>query len=153
MLDETVNIPETDPSLLDGFFLVQGVMLMQLFMVCQQCCARLSPHRVGLTAVGTTPVVHYYCPRCSLRKGGTRRWEGQRRAVEHPHEKAFLGNILAVISAVTTGTRFIVGLQRRIYIRIYQISNLFMSGTETVGNPAASRLYFGFRLLEVVQVV
>ncbi|RCN34491.1 hypothetical protein ANCCAN_19668 [Ancylostoma caninum] len=106
MLDDNVEVPETDPSLLNSFFLVEGVMLMQLFIVCQLCSAKLSPRRVQLTAIGTTPVVHYYCARCGLRKGGLRRWEGQRRAVEHTYEKTFLGNIMVAVSAVTTVTRF-----------------------------------------------
>ncbi|KAL6741820.1 hypothetical protein Aduo_015036 [Ancylostoma duodenale] len=106
VLDDVVGLPEADPSLLNGFFLVQGIMLMQLFMVCQQCGARLSPGKVRLTAVGTAPVVQYYCPLCSVDKGDVKIWEGQRRSVDHTRGSPFLGNILTAISAVVTGTRF-----------------------------------------------
>ncbi|EYC21667.1 hypothetical protein Y032_0019g3951 [Ancylostoma ceylanicum] len=87
--DDAVDLPEADPSLLNGFFIVQGVMLMQLFMVCQQCSARLSPGKVRLTAVGTAPVVEYYCPRCSVDKGDIKCWEGQRRSVNHTRRVRF----------------------------------------------------------------
>ncbi|KAL6741821.1 hypothetical protein Aduo_015037 [Ancylostoma duodenale] len=105
-LDDAVGLPEADPSLLNGFFLVQGIMLMQLFMVCQQCGTRLSPGKVRLTAEGTSPVVLYYCPCCSIDKGDIKRWEGQRRSTALTRGSPFLGNILTAISAVVTGTRF-----------------------------------------------
>lgn len=107
VLDDDVNLPEADPSLLNGFFLVQGIMLMQLFMVCQECSTRLSPHKVRLTALGTAPVVQYYCPRCSV-EGDIKRWDGQRRTIEYNHEETFLGNVLSAVSAVLTGVRFAV---------------------------------------------
>lgn len=119
MLDEKVDLPETDPSLLDSLFLVEGVMLMQLFMVCQLCSAKLSPRRVRLTAVGTAPVVHYYCPCCALQKRGVSRWEGQRRAVEHSREKSLLGNVMVATSAVTTGTRFVVRITEYVICKTF----------------------------------
>ncbi|RCN31904.1 hypothetical protein ANCCAN_22304, partial [Ancylostoma caninum] len=106
VLDDAVGLPEADLSLLNGFFLVQGIMLMQLFIVCQQCGARLSPGKVRLIAEGTAPVVQYYCPCCSIDKGDIKRWEGQRRSTALTRESPFLGNILTAISAAITGTRF-----------------------------------------------
>ncbi|RCN31903.1 hypothetical protein ANCCAN_22303 [Ancylostoma caninum] len=81
-------------------------MLMQLFIVCQQCGARLSPGKVRLIAEGTAPVVQYYCSCCSIDKGDIKRWEGQCRSTALTRESSFLGNILTAISAVVTGTRF-----------------------------------------------
>ncbi|EYC21661.1 hypothetical protein Y032_0019g3947 [Ancylostoma ceylanicum] len=140
-LNDAVDPPEADPSLLNGFFLVQGVMLMQLFMVCQQCSARLSPGKVRLTAVGTAPVVEYYCSRCSVSEGDIKRWEGQRRSLNHTREGSFLGNILTVISAVVTGTRFGELQQWAKQLRLSFISNSFFYKWFFHCKPSIEKVY------------
>ncbi|EYC21665.1 hypothetical protein Y032_0019g3950 [Ancylostoma ceylanicum] len=139
--NDAVCFPETDPSFLNGFFLVQGVMLMQLFMVCQQCSARLSPGKVRLSAVGTAPVVQYYCPRCSVDKGDIKCWEGQRRSLNHTREGSFLGNILTVISAVVTGTRFWELQQWAKQLRLSFISNSFFYKWFFHCKPSIEKVY------------
>ncbi|KIH47312.1 hypothetical protein ANCDUO_22629 [Ancylostoma duodenale] len=109
VLDDGVDLREKEPSPLNSFFgLVQGIMLMQLFILCQHCGAKLSPQRVQLAAMGKAPIVRYDCTHCSIGKSGVRKWEGQQRAVQHTHDRSFLGNVIAATSAVTTGTRFII---------------------------------------------
>ncbi|KAK6040439.1 hypothetical protein COOONC_22055 [Cooperia oncophora] len=62
---EEVDFPETDPTLLDRFFLVRGRKLMDLFRFCPQCGQEVC--KTALAAAGTAPVVHFLC---------AKQWEG-----------------------------------------------------------------------------
>ncbi|KHJ85065.1 hypothetical protein OESDEN_15214, partial [Oesophagostomum dentatum] len=100
------DLPAQDTSLLNKYFLVEGEQLMALFRFCPKCGHSLEDRTlVRLTANGTAPVVHYICEHCHGLK--PKRWEGQRRASDHPREKIFLGNISAAVAAITTGLRYV----------------------------------------------
>nr|CDJ85226.1 unnamed protein product [Haemonchus contortus] len=66
------EFPETDPTLMDRYFLVRGKKLMNLFRFCPQCGQQV--RRTALTATGTAPVVHFLCDACS---STAMKWEGQ----------------------------------------------------------------------------
>ncbi|KAK5981496.1 hypothetical protein GCK32_001081 [Trichostrongylus colubriformis] len=70
--EEEVSFPDTDPNLLDRYFLVRGEKLLNLFQFCPQCGHKL--YRTALTANGTAPVVHFLCDECD---SIAIRWEGQ----------------------------------------------------------------------------
>ncbi|KAK6037961.1 hypothetical protein COOONC_24534 [Cooperia oncophora] len=107
---DIVELDETDPVLLDRHFLIKGSQLLKLFRFCPSCGSKISESKrcVRLRAVGTAPVVDYICTTCYPFE---KRFEGQERAVPHPKEKSFRGNVQAVVAAITTGTRY-VELQR-----------------------------------------
>ncbi|KHJ80396.1 hypothetical protein OESDEN_19929 [Oesophagostomum dentatum] len=94
-----------DPALLKKYFLVEGEQLLELFRFCPKCGHSMdSESSVRLIANGAAPVVQYVCEYCRGRK--LKRWEGQKRASNHPSEKIFLGNLAAAVSAITTGLRY-----------------------------------------------
>ncbi|KAK5970117.1 hypothetical protein GCK32_013789 [Trichostrongylus colubriformis] len=103
---EILELDETDPKLLDQHFLIKGSQLLTLFCFCPSCGSKISRSvtSVRLRAVGTAPVVDYICTACSPNQ---KRFEGQERAVFHPREKSFRGNVQAAVAAITTGTRYV----------------------------------------------
>ncbi|RCN32297.1 hypothetical protein ANCCAN_21906, partial [Ancylostoma caninum] len=106
------ELPPQDPSLLNKYFLVEGEELLQLFHFCPKCGHKIPEgNTVRLLESGTAPVVQYLCKVCSLRGLPVKRWEGQKRAVDHSSEKTFRGNLVAAVAAITTGLRY-VDLQR-----------------------------------------
>ncbi|KAK5969580.1 hypothetical protein GCK32_003382 [Trichostrongylus colubriformis] len=103
----SVPVPEldaTDPALLKQYFLIEGSMLTKLFKFCPECGAKLAKSR--LCPAGTAAVMRYVCSNCSIRTPHVRRWESQRRAVDHKKEKTFKGDFEAAVAAITTGLRY-----------------------------------------------
>ncbi|XGW05311.1 hypothetical protein V3C99_016019 [Haemonchus contortus] len=103
----SMHVPEldaTDPALLKQYFLIEGEMLTKLFKFCPQCGQKLAKSR--LCPAGTAAVMRYVCSSCSLRYPHVRRWESQRRAVEHKKEKTYMGDLEAAVAAITTGLRY-----------------------------------------------
>lgn len=105
--DAAPQLDETDPALLKQYFLIEGEMLMKLFRFCPECGEKLARSR--LCPVGTAAVMRYVCSSCPARTPNGKRWESQPRAVEHGKEKILQGNLNAVVAAVTTGIRYMVG--------------------------------------------
>ncbi|VDL67196.1 unnamed protein product [Nippostrongylus brasiliensis] len=105
--NNSLELEETDPSLLERYFLISGKKLLRLFKFCPNCGARLSStmRSVRLRAEGTAPIVNYVCVSCAPYE---KVFEGQEKTVQHPQENSFLGDVQMAVAAITTGTRFTV---------------------------------------------
>ncbi|WKX89246.1 hypothetical protein Q1695_008696 [Nippostrongylus brasiliensis] len=103
--NNSLELEETDPSLLERYFLISGKKLLRLFKFCPNCGARLSStmRSVRLRAEGTAPIVNYVCVSCAPYE---KVFEGQEKTVQHPQENSFLGDVQMAVAAITTGTRF-----------------------------------------------
>ncbi|KAK5972973.1 hypothetical protein GCK32_008419 [Trichostrongylus colubriformis] len=107
-------VGETNPKAYKKYFMVKGSMLMKLFRYCPRCGHRIV--KAQLKAMGTAAVVRLACEGCLVRVG---RWESQERAVGHSRERLYRGNVVAAVSAITTGVRHVVSRPPAICICIY----------------------------------
>ncbi|KAK5974146.1 hypothetical protein GCK32_001727 [Trichostrongylus colubriformis] len=107
--DDTLTSPckpvlkESNPALLEQYFLVKGARLLQLFQFCPLCGHKLS--EMQLNAVGTAAVVKFVCEICNRRTPRVRRWESQERTVAHNRERTQKGNVAGAAAVITTGLR------------------------------------------------
>ncbi|CAJ0607184.1 unnamed protein product [Cylicocyclus nassatus] len=100
------ELEETDPALLDKYFIVQGKKLLELFNLSRCGCSNgTEPGDVCLEvhASAAIPIIKYVTkgPKPEVKK-----WEGQEKLVEDVHKKLYSGTTLACAAAITTGARW-----------------------------------------------
>ncbi|KAK6745775.1 hypothetical protein RB195_012097 [Necator americanus] len=82
------ELPSQDNDLLRKHFMVEGEQLLQLFRFCPQCGQKIPEgNTVRLLEHGNVPIVQFLCKNCSRQGEPVKRWEGQKRAVDHHCER------------------------------------------------------------------
>ncbi|CAJ0601626.1 unnamed protein product [Cylicocyclus nassatus] len=99
--DDQLLLKETDPRLLDAYFLVQGKKLLELLQI-NMCGSDTNAKRMRLIRKASCPIIIYMK---DGPKPERKRWEGQDKLSARKNDKQFVGNILTCTAAVTTGVR------------------------------------------------
>ncbi|EYC39210.1 hypothetical protein Y032_0668g1343 [Ancylostoma ceylanicum] len=139
----------------DQNFIVDGNQLKQLFQFCPCCGTSLSgvESPFQLKVAGTTPVVSINCAECRRRTSARNVvWAGQKQTVDHPRSRAYAGNILAAVAAITCGTSWRVLSQFAKETNTAFISKSFFCRTIENLRPAITKVY-NFHRANVVETV
>ncbi|CAJ0599634.1 unnamed protein product [Cylicocyclus nassatus] len=99
--EDQLLLKETDPHLLDAYFLVQGKKLLELLQI-NMSGSENNAKRMRLTRKASCPIIVYVTEGPRPEK---KRWEGQDKLSARKNDKQFVGNILTCTAAVTTGVR------------------------------------------------